>query len=494
MASKAASRRYIAPILLLEIARALIGCVTEGSHMKSFGIKSSGKVCRLGNRFFGLENVYVLSFSAFALFVVSIGCSESENDGGDKEANNGIDSAIVGFESNSVEGRTGDDNRGSGTSGSPSRDSGDNQPRIQDVTDAGIIDSSNAPDDASVSPNTDVLVDVAQDIDAEFVDMVDANEDSDLEASVDADDTVAEASVDAEMKPCVDCCADGFERGTASTKARLVAKLTNSPEGVTVCPNGDVFVALLGLLADYVEIARVPLDGSEPEIWVRYTGRLFAGLSCDRKGRIFAAGLDTTDSAYAVMVTAKGDPGTPLPIPSGDAQLVAGNGIVAIDRPEGLLLYVSDNVTNLIALWKERPDGQFDASIAATDVVGANGLSYDSKTNTLLVGGSQENNVLSFEIAQDGSLGAPQVAWTRSELGYVDGITIDENGVVYVASWTTGEIVRTSDDRVLTTDVINPASLAFRGGTLLITDFKILAEVEGGLYAIDLGVCGALAR
>jgi sugar lactone lactonase YvrE len=245
------------------------------------------------------------------------------------------------------------------------------------------------------------------------------------------------------------------------------------------------------MIADHGEIARVPLDGSEPEIWVSYTGRLFGGLTCDRKNRIFAAGIDFNNPTYVVMVTAKDDPGTPLPVPSGNTQLLMGNGIVAIDRPEGLLVYVSDNSTNLIGLWKELPDGQFEATIAATNVVGANGLAYDPKTNKLYAGGSQANNVSSFEIAQDGSLGAPQVVWTRSEAGYVDGISIDENGVIYVASWTTGEVIRTSDEKVITTEIVNPTSFAFRGGTMLITDFKILAGIEGGLYTVDLGVCGA---
>jgi hypothetical protein len=308
-------------------------------------------------------------------------------------------------------------------------------------------------------------------------------------------DASADAFTDGEDNSCTDCCADNLARGTASTTARLVAKLTNSPEGVTVCPNGDVFVALFGFLSDHADIIRVPLDGSEPELWTTLAGREIAGLTCDRKGRIFGAGLDTSEPSFVFMVTAKGDPGTRLPVPSGSAQLISGNGIIAIEGLDGLIVYASDNVANLIARWKETSDGEFEATIAATEVVGANGLSYDPKTQKLYVGGSQENNIVSFDVAPDGSLGAPEVAWTGPDpQGYVDGTAVDENGVVYAAYWSTGNILRTSDNKVLTETVANPASLAFHGGTLLITDFKMLDGSEGGLYAIDLGVCGALTR
>lgn len=463
--------------------------------MKLIGTKPSEKIHNGKQKRFGLANVFFLCFIMFALFVLSIGCSQSGGDDENNEANNARDNAIVDIDTNTSGARAEGDNGSAGTGGSPLHDSGDTQSSIQDVNDGNIIDSSNTPTDAAVPSNADSLVDVAKDIDAQSADIAVANEDSGADASVDAEVIDSDISLDGEIEPCANCCADGFERGAESTSARLVAHLTDSPEGVTVCPNGDVFVALAGLLSNSAEIVRVPLDGSEPEIWVSHTGNLYGGLTCDRKSRIFAAGIATTEPAYVVMVTGKDDPGTPLPLPSGDVQFTMGNGIVAIDRPDGLLVYASDNSTkNLIGLWKERPDGQFDATIAATDIVGPNGLSYNPKTNRLYAGGSQANNVLSFEIAQDGSLGEPQVEWTRSESGYVDGIAIDENGIIYVASYTTGEIVRTSDEKIITTDVVNPASLAFRGSELLITDWKMLTGLEGGLYAIDLGVCGMLLR
>jgi len=74
---------------------------------------------------------------------------------------------------------------------------------------------------------------------------------------------------------------------------------------------------------------------------------------------------------------------------------------------------------------------------------------------------------------------------------YYDGTAVDETRIVYVAYWLTGKVIRLSDGQVLSTQIQNPASLAFRGGALLVTDYKLEANIEGGLYAIDLGDCGA---
>jgi hypothetical protein len=60
-----------------------------------------------------------------------------------------------------------------------------------------------------------------------------------------------------------------------------------------------------------------------------------------------------------------------------------------------------------------------------------------------------------------------------------------------VADYLGGNVVRLPEGDPVAR-VTNPASLAFRGGTLLITDYKVSsATLEGGLYAKDLGVCGA---
>ncbi len=72
---------------------------------------------------------------------------------------------------------------------------------------------------------------------------------------------------------------------------------------------------------------------------------------------------------------------------------------------------------------------------------------------------------------------------------FFDGVAVDETGVIYVAKWLRGEVVRSTDEAVVAS-FTTPASLAFRGGTLFISSFLPGATAEGRLHALDLGVCG----
>jgi hypothetical protein len=89
-------------------------------------------------------------------------------------------------------------------------------------------------------------------------------------------------------------------------------------------------------------------------------------------------------------------------------------------------------------------------------------------------------------------LSAPRIAWSGSTPGtFLDGIAVDENGGLYVANYTGGTILKLPD-AVEVARTTNPASLAFRGTTLLFTDYRLTdPSAEGGLHAIDLGICGA---
>lgn len=293
-----------------------------------------------------------------------------------------------------------------------------------------------------------------------------------------------------ETNACVECCRDGFARETASSTTRLVRAFTPSPEGVTVCPNGEVFLSFGAIGAGESEIKRVPLDGSSPEHWSTIPGPTIAGITCDDKGRLFVAQFSGQPApSTIIMVTAKDDPGTRLPTPSDGTSVQTLNGIVAI---KGLGVYASDTTGNTVLHARETAQNGFEVTVAATDVFGANGLAFDSNAKKLYVGMSTTNKTGALDVAQDGTLGEVQEIWTGPDNpGFVDGTAVDEQGAVYVAYWLTGKVIRLSDDQVISNEVENPASLAFRGGTLLITDYKLEADVEGGLYALDLGVCGA---
>lgn len=278
-------------------------------------------------------------------------------------------------------------------------------------------------------------------------------------------------------------CPDNFPRGNISS-LKLVSKFTPSPEGVTVCPGGDVFISIPG--SNSSEIKRIA-PGTEAEHWTTIQGSQTDGITCDYKKRLFIGQYGGTPTPMAIiMVTGKDDPGTRLPSPQGtDLSLI--NGVIAIT---GRGVYASDTTNNLIVRTDDSK-GSFETTVVANDISQPNGLSYNPVNKTLYVGMSLNNTIGAFEVKEDGSLGVLKTVWTGPDLvGFVDGTAVDETGTLYAANWLNGKVVRTSDNKVLTDILANPASLAWRGGMLFITDFKLTPEEEGGLYAMNLGVCG----
>jgi sugar lactone lactonase YvrE len=276
----------------------------------------------------------------------------------------------------------------------------------------------------------------------------------------------------------VERCADGLPRGTPSAQ-HLILALNPSAEGVTVCPNGDVFVSR----TTDGQILRVPLDGSAPEVWTTHARRQWAGIACDAKGVLFAADFGM-DAPTAVRIATKDDPGTPLPAIDNGPSYQGLNGIVAVD---GLGIYASDTNVGMIVRFAEIPGGTFEASLAADNLPKANGLAYDPSSRKLYVALTWLAQIVSFEVAQDGSLGARKDEWT----GFgPDGVAVDESGDLYAANYLGGYVARLADDAKIAT-LTGPASLAFRGGTLLMTEYNNRGAAPGALHAVDLGVCGA---
>lgn len=351
------------------------------------------------------------------------------------------------------------------------------------LADAGPDAASDAATDAALDAALDGSTDAA--LDGSTEGPVDAANDGAMDAAGDAArDAEPDAASDAGS--CSDCCADGFPRGVKGSGPRLVRAFTPSPEGVTVCPSGDVFVALDGS----GEIWRVSGSGAAAERWASVGARRPAGLSCDAQGRLFVAIFSVSGGNGApslAMISGKDQPAVMLPAPTG-AALTGLNGVLAI---AGLGVYATDSSTGRVVRWAESTPGTFSASVVANNAPGANGLAFNPRTRKLYVAGSFEQLVYSYSVGSDGSIGARATAFRGNELaGFFDGVAVDANGALYAASYLAGKVVR-SPDNTLVGGIANPASLAFRGGTLFVTDYKVLSSsAAGGLYAIDLGVCG----
>jgi sugar lactone lactonase YvrE len=320
------------------------------------------------------------------------------------------------------------------------------------------------------------------------------------------DDAGAILERDAAVSPDPSLCPDGFARGTASEGTRQIAVLDPSPEGVGACANGDVFAGAGELLW------RIPLDGRAPEPFATLPGRSLEGIVCDDRGRIFVADI----SAFAALLSGaepamppavlmlegdgKGEP-VPLVLDDPPVQLTGYNGLLWVP---GRGIYTTDMGAGLIVRFEEVAPGAFEGSVVQDGLPGANGLAYDARGKTLYVvltgllneTGIADSSVESFPLHDDGTLGARTTLWTSPNwLDGADGLAIDDQGVLYRANQLSGTVSRMSDEAVVAR-VPNPASLAFRGGTLLISDFKMLGPLQGpgGVYAVDLGVCGGPLR
>jgi sugar lactone lactonase YvrE len=299
-------------------------------------------------------------------------------------------------------------------------------------------------------------------------------------------------------------CPDGFARGAFQPNSRLVHALNPGPEGVGVCPDGTV-------LASAGEVLwRASLDGGAPTSFASLPGRSLEMIQCDAAGRIFVADISPMFDMLALrprrfdpavmMLAPDAGAAVALKAPADErADLTGFNGLLAIPK---LGLYASDMLAGVIVRYRERAPGVFEASVVARELLGANGIAYDAKRSLLYVAVTgmvlTRDRVVAFHVGSDGTLGRVQEVWSSAELHGTDGLAIDEQGVLYRADQLHGAVVRMSDDRVIAR-VPNPASLAFRGGTLYISDFKMLGALqnggEGGVYAVELGVCaGALSR
>jgi sugar lactone lactonase YvrE len=287
---------------------------------------------------------------------------------------------------------------------------------------------------------------------------------------------------------CQDCCDDGFPRGSSGSELQQIAPFTPSPEGVAVCPDGTAYV----LLDASAEIWRVPFDGKTPERWTSIGGRQAAGLACDEHGRLFVSIFAVRDEPSAVITVVLVDRQdrslSELPLPGDGTPLTGLNGILAIP---GLGVYVTDTLGQLVLRIQETAPETFETTVVARDVNGANGLAYDFANRKLYVAASLVPAVFAFSTNSDGSLGTRATVPVASSLTFPDGLAVDEMGSLYVADYFAGTVLRAADGAAIAR-LTNPASLAFRGGTLLITDYRIGAPTTpGGLYAVNLGVCGS---
>jgi sugar lactone lactonase YvrE len=93
------------------------------------------------------------------------------------------------------------------------------------------------------------------------------------------------------------------------------------------------------------------------------------------------------------------------------------------------------------------PDGA--TRVVADDLLFPNGCVITSDGRTLIVGETWAKRLTAFTIAPDGSLGERRV-WAQLELAAPDGICLDAEGAIWMASPISGEVLRVREGGTVT--------------------------------------------
>lgn len=280
----------------------------------------------------------------------------------------------------------------------------------------------------------------------------------------------------------------------ASTVVAFDAASGELPEGVAVDDDGNVYVSL----SPIGRLLRVPAGSSTPEVVGQVDGLAegdfgLIGLAAGADGIVYGGVFSTNPEAHGVWAFDTG---------AGTAERVEGSEAIVFPNAiaiDGDAIYVSDTIGpagagaiyrsvagGAVEVWAESELLAGTGELEFGFPIGANGV--DVHDGTLYVGVTEPGTVVTIPIGDDGNAGEAELF---VDLGadapdgaivVADGIDVDDDGTVYVASPGTHEIFAVGSDGEVTTvataddglDV--PTSVVVSDGALYIVSFSAALE------------------
>jgi sugar lactone lactonase YvrE len=147
------------------------------------------------------------------------------------------------------------------------------------------------------------------------------------------------------------------------------------------------------------------------------------------------------------------------------------------------------------------PDGQ--ARVVAQDLHFPNGAVITPDGRTLIIGESYASRLTAFDIAQDGSLSGRRV-WATLVKATPDGICMDAEGAIWLASPISREVIRVREGGEVTHRIPTPGqalacmlggldrcTLFVLMGKLMVTPEQSRESLTGAIYTLPVTVPGA---